>query len=104
MFRILGLALIASLVSSPVLAEEENGLANGRPSVGVWGGEEVDVSYEASRARLHAAGYSDVQQVDGDALRLKALDRQGTPVLLSINPQDGEIESAAHVNVNTAAK
>jgi hypothetical protein len=82
---------VAAEVTAPL------GGANGVSNLGVsaWGGDEVDVSYEASRARLIAAGYRDVERVNGDPLKLRAYDPNDAEVLLSIDPQSGEFDTAA---------
>jgi hypothetical protein len=88
MRSLLGLAVAATMLSLPVIAEE-----------GSYGGslvgQEIDVSYEASRARLVAEGYDQVSQVNGSALHLKAIDPQGAAVRLTVNPQSGEIDAHA---------
>jgi len=98
MYRWVGFALAASMLTFSVAAEETASLgsANGfsNASVNAWGGEEVEVSYEASRARLIAAGYREVVQMNGDALKLTAFDPKGAEGLLSINPQTGEVDAA----------
>jgi len=98
MYRWAGFALAVSMITLPAAAEVTaplggaNGVSNG--GVSAWGGDEVDVSYEATRARLIAAGYRDVERVNGDALKLKAHDPADSEVLLSINPRTGEVDSA----------
>lgn len=97
MYRWAGFALAMSMLTSPAAAEVAaplgaNGFSNG--GVSAWVGEEVDVSYEATRARLIAAGYRDLEPVNGDALKLKAHDPADSEVLLSINPRTGEVDTA----------
>jgi len=77
----------AAMLSLPAFAEDE-------PYRGALVGQEIDVSYEASRARLVAVGYDQVAPLNGDALHLSAVDPQGQEVVLSVNPQTGEIEPA----------
>jgi len=101
MYRWAGFFLAASILTFPVAAEEAvplggaNGFSNG--GVSSWSGEEIDVSYEATRVRLIAAGYREVEQVNGDALKLKAYDPKDGQVLLSIDPQTGEVDTAEPV-------
>ncbi len=77
-------SVAAAMLSVPAVAEEGS-------YRGAFVGQEVDVSYEASRARLVAVGYDQVGMLNGDALHLTAVDPQGQEVVLSVNPQTGEI-------------
>lgn len=83
-------ALAATMLSLPAVAEDGG--------AGTFVGQEVDVSFAASKARLKAEGYRGVKQVDGDALYLSAFDPQGSEVLLTISPQTGEIDTTDYVH------
>jgi hypothetical protein len=91
MRRLLGVAFAATMLSLPAVAEDGS---LGKALVG----EEIDVSYEASRARLVAEGYQQVSQVNGSALHLKALDPQGSAVVLTLSPHTGEIDQTVSVD------
>lgn len=83
-------AVAVTMLSLPAVAED------GR--AGTFVGNEVDVSFAASRARLMSEGYRNVKRVNGDALHLSAFDPEGSEVLLTMDPQSGEIDSADYVH------
>jgi hypothetical protein len=83
MRNVLMISVAATMLSLPALAEDGSAFA--------YAGHEIDVSYEVSRSRLRAAGYSQVGQASADGLRLKAVDPQGQEVQLAVSPQTGEI-------------
>jgi len=82
--RILLLVAVAAIVALPVVAEEAD--------VGalMFVGQEVDTSFEASRSRLTAQGYSEIETENGSPYHLMARDPDGAEVLLTIDPQSGE--------------
>jgi hypothetical protein len=82
--RILLLVAVAAIVALPAVAEDADG------STLMFVGQEVDTSFEASRSRLIAQGYSEIEMENGSAYHLKAHDPEGTEVLLAIDPRSGE--------------
>jgi len=83
-------AVAAATIAMPAIAEDES------DAYRLVSGVDADTSFEATRMRLLANGYRDVRMVEGDAMRLSAYDREGSEVLLKINPQDGEILSSEY--------
>lgn len=90
MSKLLMVALAGTMLSLPAVAEEGS-----FDAVQVtFAGYETDVSYGASRARLTGQGYHQIRQTNGSPLHLSAFDPQGSEVLLTVDPQTGEIDSA----------
>ena len=80
----LAIAIAATIFSLPAVAED------GQVGGFLFAGPEVDTSFEASRSRLVAQGYHEVEMIDGSPYHLVVLDQVGSEVLLSIDPQTGE--------------
>ena len=53
----------------------------------------ADVSFDAVRVFLWFDGYTLIKMRNGDTQRLTALDAQGSEVLLTISPLEGEVSS-----------
>lgn len=85
---VVAIAIAAAMQIMPAAAENEHGIA----------GEEIDTSFEASQTRLTGDGYSEIKMVNNDPYRLAAYDREGSEVLLTINPQSGEIDTIDYVH------
>jgi hypothetical protein len=81
--------LLAAITTTVLILPAAAEVAEVRPFL--FASQEVDTSFEASRARLEAQGYSEIEMIDGSAYRLGALDRDGAEVRLTINPQNGEV-------------
>lgn len=58
----------------------------------------ADISFDAVRALLWFDGYNLVKMRNSDPLRLTAFDTQGSAVLLSISPIEGEISSIEYLH------
>lgn len=58
----------------------------------------ANVSFDNARALLWSDGYTLIKMRGGDAQRLTAFDTEGSPVLLTISPREGEISSAEYVH------
>jgi hypothetical protein len=82
--RILLLVAVAAIVALPAVADDADGGAS------MFVGQEVDTSFEVSRSRLTAQGYSEIEMENGSAYHLMAHDPEGTEVLLAIDPRSGE--------------
>lgn len=99
-------AIAAMAASMPAVAEgpsvrasQDVGGYGGDSSYGIYLAQEVDLSFEASRARLVAVGYTDVRRMKDAALYLWAFDSEGSEVLLVVNPQNGEIDETHYVHM-----
>jgi len=82
--RILLPVAIAAMVALPAVAEDAD---VGAP---MFVGQEIDTSFETSRSRLTAQGYSEIEMENGSPYHLTARDPEGSEVLLTIDPQSGE--------------
>ncbi len=83
-------AIAAMTLSLPVAAEHR--------ALDTSVGQAVDVSFEMTNARLMREGYYSIRMVDGDPLRLWAVNSEDREVILRINSRSGEVDSAIYAN------
>lgn len=62
----------------------------------VYAEQQVDTSFEVTRDRLEAMGYSELRMVNNNAYYLDGYDREGSEVLLRIDGTTGELVSSTY--------
>lgn len=58
----------------------------------------ANVSFDNARALLWSDGYTLIKMRNGDAQQLTAFDTEGSPVLISISPPEGDVSSIEYVH------
>ena len=89
--KILSIVAIAAMTLSLPVVAEHSGL--NAPA-----GQEIDVSFEVSKARLMSEGYSSIRMNNGDPLRLLAFNTEGSEVFVTISSQTGAISSTEYAH------
>ena len=89
--KILSIVAIAAMTLSLPVAAEYSGL--NAPA-----GQEIDVSFEVSKARLMSEGYSSIRMNNGDPLQLLAFNTEGSEVFVTISSQTGEISGTEYAH------